>query len=324
MLDKDFCSYSKNLEFGYNTKNQVDFTKELPKYTPNLLSLKPFYIKVLFLEQKDWIVIGLIALSILTLLILMSIFVLILFFENVFANKGEAFKNPFAYLVMTGFFLWIIYLTLINIDAFVAFVALLIVIFLISHFLARCLKTKELFPNHPLSSVYLYTFTLTAFLQTILVFGYGYIIPNFLRPSYYTQFSPLCSLNNLKDNKEKFDKILSLLNLNLKNLDYEKLNRYLTETDGGGYKSSILMRREVEYNEHSWVIEDTNNFFASNSEIEGVKVILKTQQAHIDKNNIHSIQIEVYWDSHRSSLYWNPWYPFDPKLKDRATIMCRN
>lgn len=268
--------------------------------------------------------IGLIILSALTLLVLMSIFVLVLFFKNILANKGEAFKNPFAYLVIIGFFLWIIYLALINMDAFIAFVVFLIVVFLISHFLARCLKTKELFPNHPLSSVYLYTFTLVAFLQTVLFFGYGYIIPNFLRPSYYTQFSPLCSLNNLKDNKEKFDKILSLLNLNLKNLDYEKLNHYLAKTDGGEYESSILMWRGVEYNGNSWVIEDTNNFFASNSEIEGVEVILKTQQAYIDKNNIHSMQIEVYWDSHRSSLYWNPWHPFDPELNDEATITCRN
>ena len=54
--------------------------------------------------------------------------------------------------------------------------------------------------------------------------GWGWLVPYSFQPSYH-QFNKMCKLNELPNNEEKYNKILSYFDTNLDTLDWEKLNK---------------------------------------------------------------------------------------------------
>ncbi len=57
----------------------------------------------------------------------------------------------------------------------------------------------------------------------IYFFGWGWLVPYELQPSYW-QFRNMCKLNELPNNEEKYNKILSYFDTDLESLDWEELN----------------------------------------------------------------------------------------------------
>lgn len=262
--------------------------------------------------------IGLMVLGIFALVVTLLVFETIWFLGNVFDRNERQEKSFLFWPIFFAFCVWMIYIALVNSGIAIALFALF---FLFSHLFARFLKIQGVFPKLPRKAVYFYSFVFFSVFQTILFFGYGYIVPNFLRPSYYTQFMPLCRLNQLSDNEEKFNKILGLVKLNLDNLDYKFLNQNLVKDDDGYIATILAKQRNAYAGNFSWVLENVDDFIWNYPEIESFKIKLKTQQNFINRKNIHSMRVSVFWKSHRYVLDWsNTRFEFD--LRDSGTIMC--
>ncbi len=62
----------------------------------------------------------------------------------------------------------------------------------------------------------------------IYFFGWGWLVPYELQPSYW-EFRNMCKINELPNDEEKYNKILKYFNTDLESLDWEKIanNLYL-------------------------------------------------------------------------------------------------
>lgn len=57
----------------------------------------------------------------------------------------------------------------------------------------------------------------------IYFFGWGWLVPYELQPSYW-QFRNMCKINELPNDEEKYNKILKYFDTDLESLDWEELN----------------------------------------------------------------------------------------------------
>ena len=146
----------------------------------------------------------------------------------------------------------------------------------------------------------------------------------YLEPSFY-EFKEMCKLNELPNNEQKYNKILSYFDTDLDRLDWEELNKNKTISNALNskqttYKFEILSRNPLPDDEYRYKYIDKNRFVMNNApKFKGITAIIVdfyTLQPHIDKNNIADIKIFVYWNTKRYRYYFSSlsyeWY----KVKD--------
>lgn len=146
----------------------------------------------------------------------------------------------------------------------------------------------------------------------------------YLEPSFY-EFKEMCKLNELPNNEQKYNKILSYFDTDLDRLDWEELNKNKTISNALNskqttYKFEILSRNPLPDDEYRYEYIDKNRFVINNApkfeDITAIIVDFYTLQPHIDRNNIADIKIFVYWNTKRYSYYFSSlsyeWY----KVKD--------
>ncbi|RDU61269.1 hypothetical protein CQA53_10380, partial [Helicobacter didelphidarum] len=135
----------------------------------------------------------------------------------------------------------------------------------------------------------------------------------------------MCKLNELPNNEEKYNKILSYFGLSLDTLDWEELNKTKTisntlNSKQTTYKFEILSRNPLPDDEYRYKYIDKNRFVINNApKFEGITAIIVefyTLQPYIDRNNIADIKIFVYWNTKRYSYYFSSTSYAWHKVKD--------
>ncbi len=99
--------------------------------------------------------------------------------------------------------------------------------------------------------------------------GWGWLVPYNLQPSYH-EFKKMCKLNELPNNEEKYNKILSYFDLSLDTLDWEKLNEKIWKIpeDSGDYKKGVFeYATQTELQQLSSRINGRVYFYSDKSEI---------------------------------------------------------
>ena len=135
----------------------------------------------------------------------------------------------------------------------------------------------------------------------IYFFGWGWLVPYELQPSYW-QFRNMCKLNELPNNEEKYNKILSYFDTDLESLDWEELNERAwkkKETDGW-YKKDIF-----EY-------QTATGWKHKNSRIE-MEIDLFSNASEVNRYNTNAMYFSVVWRTKRyypdgnegSGFYWS-------------------
>ncbi|WP_052057531.1 hypothetical protein [Helicobacter sp. MIT 03-1614] len=110
----------------------------------------------------------------------------------------------------------------------------------------------------------------------IYFFGWGWLVPYELQPSYW-QFRNMCKINELPNDEEKYNKILSYYDTSLDTLDWEKIANNLYLNDYGEYIHKVKKR----YNRIG-----SSLFFIFNSKI-------------VSQKNIDNMWLYVEWDNKR-------------------------
>ena len=146
----------------------------------------------------------------------------------------------------------------------------------------------------------------------------------YLEPSFY-EFKEMCKLNELPNNEQKYNKILSYFDTDLDRLDWEELNKTkkifnALNSEQITYRFEILSRNPLPDDKYRYEYIDKNRFVINNApkfeDITAIIVDFYTLQPHIDRNNIADIKIFVYWNTKRYSYFFSStsyeWY----KVKD--------
>jgi len=141
------------------------------------------------------------------------------------------------------------------------------------------------------------------FLMTIFFngCGWGWFVPYNLQPSYH-KFKKMCKLNELPNNEEKYNKILSYFDLSLDTLDWEELNKgtWKIKETNGRYKKGIFEYRTAT----GWKYK--------NSRIE-MEIDFLSNESRINRYNAKVMLFTVVWHTKRyvlsgnegSGFYWS-------------------
>ena len=135
-----------------------------------------------------------------------------------------------------------------------------------------------------------------------------YYTPYALQPSYW-EFKKLCKLNELPNNEEKYNKILTYYNMNLDDVDWKKVNenkQFLCKKirkDWGfdfvdNYEFVDCLPNVREYRKIN-VIERQINYRLDT----GVRFY--SNQYHFSKDNITDMKITATWNTRRFKLDGN-------------------
>ena len=121
----------------------------------------------------------------------------------------------------------------------------------------------------------------------IYFFGWGWLVPYELQPSYW-QFRNMCKLNELPNNEEKYNKILSYFDTDLDILDWEELNgrKWKVTKEHGFYRQGIY-----EY-------ATTNKGKQLNSRTSIIAAFL-SNKSEINQYNINQMSIGGSWHTRR-------------------------
>ncbi|WP_245945924.1 hypothetical protein, partial [Helicobacter didelphidarum] len=111
----------------------------------------------------------------------------------------------------------------------------------------------------------------------------------YLEPSYH-EFKKMCKLNELPNNEEKYNKILSYFGLSLDTLDWEELNRRAYKL---GKEASLYLHNYREYSVYIGEIKKSRY---------SVNLNLYSYQNNFSKNNITSAIILGTWKTKRYNL----------------------
>ncbi|TLE02124.1 hypothetical protein LS77_011225 [Helicobacter bilis] len=128
----------------------------------------------------------------------------------------------------------------------------------------------------------------------------------YLEPTYW-QFRNMCKLNELPNNEEKYNKILSYFDTDLDTLDWEELNnnndnkrKWKVTKEHGYYKKGVFeyetIAKKKQLNSHIRILAD----FLSN-------------KSEMNRYNVTAMSIGVYWHTKRfypdgnegSGFYWS-------------------
>lgn len=133
--------------------------------------------------------------------------------------------------------------------------------------------------------------------------GWGWLVPYSFQPSYH-KFKKMCKLNELPNNEEKYNKILSYFDTDLDNLesDWGRLikSEWAISNKVDFYKKGIFEYAAT--TKEKWVNYRTSTVarFLSN-------------ESKINRYNINAMSMGVYWHSKRfyldgnegSGIYWS-------------------
>nr|WP_223209296.1 hypothetical protein [Campylobacter coli] len=111
----------------------------------------------------------------------------------------------------------------------------------------------------------------------------------YLEPSYW-QFRNMCKLNELPNNEEKYNKILSYFGLSLDTLDWEELNRRAYKISK---EQQFYLQNFREYATYIGEIKKTRY---------DIMAILYSNKKLISKDNITSIILLDTWNTRRYNL----------------------
>ncbi|WP_258865007.1 hypothetical protein [Helicobacter sp. MIT 14-3879] len=130
-----------------------------------------------------------------------------------------------------------------------------------------------------------------------------YYTPYSLQPSYW-EFKRMCELNELPNNKEKYNKILSYFDLSLDTLDWEELNKEKAMTQQALEFYYLNFRDKDFYNRntplYSYYVPIPLKYKKFDDTI---KVFFKHK---IDRNNIDEMILDLTWNTHRiDGVNWN-------------------
>ncbi|TLD92189.1 hypothetical protein LS80_011025 [Helicobacter trogontum] len=120
--------------------------------------------------------------------------------------------------------------------------------------------------------------------------GWGWLVPYNLQPSYH-KFKKMCKLNELPNNKEKYNKILGYFDTDLESLDWEELNKktWKISEDSGDYKKGVFeyatLTKKKQLNSRARMVAS----FLSN-------------EAEINRYNINQMAINISWHTRRYHL----------------------
>ncbi len=175
-------------------------------------------------------------------------------------------------------------------------------------------------------------------LVLVYVFGYGLFVPYSLQPSYY-DFKALCNLNALPDNKEKYNRILNVFDMDLESLNYKVLSEYLNNPKYRESKNTLTLfyeRDNTQYypyythrdsREITGAITYGSRFSYSflypkdedrpyhipetllnkHSRIKAARITITFSEKEISKDSIIAMDMELLWGARRY-YYSIDWY----------------
>lgn len=127
----------------------------------------------------------------------------------------------------------------------------------------------------------------------ILIIFYYTPYSYYLEPSFY-EFKKMCKLNELSDNEEKYNKILSYFGLSLDSLDYELLNN----------KIHKLPKESIYYKENKYTYGAYLELIPYSNRIK-ISIAFLGNQNKLNKKNIKRIYFAVIWKHHREEYYFS-------------------
>ena len=149
--------------------------------------------------------------------------------------------------------------------------------------------------------LYLSTLILITLCFNGCFWGRGWLIPYSFQPSYH-KFKKMCKLNELPNDEDKYNKILSYFDTDLDRLDWEELNkrkRRLTEKNFDYKKGVFEYITQMEWKELNSQIEMQAHFLNNKPEI--------------NRYNTNAMSFQVLWHTKRyyltgnegSGFYWS-------------------
>ncbi|WP_147290066.1 hypothetical protein, partial [Helicobacter didelphidarum] len=115
----------------------------------------------------------------------------------------------------------------------------------------------------------------------------GWFVPYSFQPSYH-EFKKMCKLNELPNNEEKYNKILSYFGLSLDTLDWEGIEK----------NSILLTPKYLDYDENN--VRYLYSYKIQKSRIEYIAHLLFEHK--IDKRHLMKIEFALIWDPKRRYL----------------------
>ncbi|WP_233714126.1 hypothetical protein [Helicobacter rappini] len=174
-----------------------------------------------------------------------------------------------------------------GITMFLVIICFLLIVFTLSYFI-WWLIYRKLFKSQKKISKFL-VFIGAVGLIVFYYTPYSY----YLEPSFY-EFKKMCKLNELSDNEEKYNKILSYFGLSLDSLDYELLNNKIHKLP----KESIYYKKnKYTYGAYLELIPYSNRI--------KISIAFLGNQNKLNKKNIKRIYFAVIWKHHREEYYFS-------------------
>ncbi|RDU59577.1 hypothetical protein CQA53_11390 [Helicobacter didelphidarum] len=152
-------------------------------------------------------------------------------------------------------------------------------------------------------------------LFSIIVFfsgcsGWGWFVPYSLQPSYH-EFKKICKLNELPNNEEKYNKILSYFGLSLDTLDYDKLDYDMKNPISIHPIDKVFLTKPNEVK----VAELSKNRYY-------IKAIFSSKNYHdFSRRNIIKAKLVGHWNTRRYDLGTKGMASYELEWQER-TIHC--
>ena len=155
----------------------------------------------------------------------------------------------------------------------------------------------------PLVLFFYFKYNIGSIIVTLFLLFIFYYTPYsfYLEPSYW-QFRNMCKLNELPNNEEKYNKILSYFDTDLERLDWDKLNEktWKIKETNGRYKQGIF-----EY-------QTATGWKYKNSRIE-MEIDFFSNESKINRYNTNTMLFTIVWHTKRyypdgnegSGFYWS-------------------
>jgi len=129
------------------------------------------------------------------------------------------------------------------------------------------------------------------FIASFFTFGWGWFVPYNLQPSYH-KFKKMCKLNELPNNEEKYNKILSYFDLSLDTLDWEKLDYNMKNPISIHPIDKVFLTKPNEV----MVAELRNNRYY-------IKTIFSSKNYHnFSRSNIIKAELVGHWNTRHYDL----------------------
>ena len=120
--------------------------------------------------------------------------------------------------------------------------------------------------------------------------GWGWFVPYNLQPSYY-EFKKMCKLNELPNDENKYNKILSYFDTDLDSLDWDKLNE----------KTWKIKETNARYKKGVFEYRTATGWKYKNSRIE-MEIDFLSNESEISRYNTLAMLFTVVWHTRRSFL----------------------